>query len=749
MIMFYDVMLIDDDLILHRAYKYRRRVLEKLVRKLEGRTECTWRTRVNFDKPDGTERLQKSFALALARRWEGFVLKPHDEPYFDLSRPTRGRFPSRWIKLKKDCIRGLGDTADFAVVGAGYDVTKLTKHNIPNLRWTNFYIGCLRNKRGVLEYGEKPHFLVFDEISDCIKKEDLKTLHEQGYLRAMEPEDQEAKDLFDIEYASGLPRMKNVFRKPFVFDVAGSGFDKSSDRDIFTLRFPRVMRVHWDRSWKDTVTLDELQEMAVEARRTPSDGALMDEVHAWVGKLNAVDTKPARQLESWDHSDNEDEIVGLTADEMTRKTKPKASNRRNSTPNRPMIRMDTPEMQESERRLDSVIERDTSKDFRATLAIDGSLRTPPASSLLSSDSNSTRRQSTQRGFSGQPQNIANKRSAHAAERPELSTRAPKRSRSKINSVATQSSVQNSRSSLRAREGIPLHEIPITAATLNSSSSHSLQRQRGETSTDFKLVRKVGVGSEAHVRHIQQKPRTIMEPTSPARETTVSQSTSHSTTTTTSQQTAVYNELAAQVQSTAQHINRPAPVPILAPLTTANQISRTQLPDLQESKIILSPLLIEGTEIKEPVKDQLATLGALPCSFRQALEDPKSDHVLRATPKDTKQLILLVRSDMPNNLRYCMSSICKSVSLWHPMPLYVWERRILGYLVKGMEQLDEEEKRKADRSLLAEMVWNAEWEEEGIEGKGCIEVRWGDGPVSHIAAGVLDGLIERDSDGRIR
>lgn len=43
------------------------------------------------------------------------MLKPADSAYNDT---TPGM---RWIKLKKDYIDGLGDSADFVVLGAGYD----------------------------------------------------------------------------------------------------------------------------------------------------------------------------------------------------------------------------------------------------------------------------------------------------------------------------------------------------------------------------------------------------------------------------------------------------------------------------------------------------------------------------------------------------------------------------------------------------------------------------------------------------
>ena len=170
MIIYYDVMLIDDDPVVHRQHKKRRHLLERLVNPIKGRADIVWQKHVRFDRPTGPEKLKKALALAFVQRWEGLVMKPSDEPYFNLGKPVQRRFPSRWVKLKKDCIKGLGDTADFAVVGAGYNVTEAEKYEGMSIRWTHFHIGCLRNKAAVLYAGAKPHFFVFETIKDCINR---------------------------------------------------------------------------------------------------------------------------------------------------------------------------------------------------------------------------------------------------------------------------------------------------------------------------------------------------------------------------------------------------------------------------------------------------------------------------------------------------------------------------------------------------------------------------------------------------
>ena len=51
----------------------------------------------------------------------------------------------------------------------------------------------------------------------------------------------------------------------------GAGFDKPANARYFTLRFPRVLKIHGDRSFKDTISFEELQTMAKQCSEIPED----------------------------------------------------------------------------------------------------------------------------------------------------------------------------------------------------------------------------------------------------------------------------------------------------------------------------------------------------------------------------------------------------------------------------------------------------------------------------------------------
>ncbi|KAE8379762.1 hypothetical protein BDV26DRAFT_157316 [Aspergillus bertholletiae] len=90
---------------------------------------------------------------------------------------------------------------------------------------------------------------------------------------------------FDIEYGAGnIPAIDIVFRTPFVVEMLGGGFEKPSGASYYTLRFPRIVKVHWDRSFEDATSFEELQLLAKDARSVPSEELVQKEAE-WNKRL--------------------------------------------------------------------------------------------------------------------------------------------------------------------------------------------------------------------------------------------------------------------------------------------------------------------------------------------------------------------------------------------------------------------------------------------------------------------------------
>ncbi|KAL9033198.1 MAG: hypothetical protein Q9214_007627, partial [Letrouitia sp. 1 TL-2023] len=191
-------------------------------------------------------------------------------------------------------------------------------------------------------------------------------------------------DPFGIYMVANVPSMAVVFPRPFVFEVMGAGFDKESNRDYFTLRWPRVLKIHSDRDWQGCVSFDELQRMAKEARAVPSN--IKEDIAEWTEKLEQVDRGKNGTNVPWDLSDDELQI------DNERSAPTRSGSRRNtkSPISLPMIRMDTNEMRDKEERLESgeVVQRPVSQYPHRNNRTGSPLPTPPRSSPIPEGSRS-------------------------------------------------------------------------------------------------------------------------------------------------------------------------------------------------------------------------------------------------------------------------------------------------------------------------------------------------------------------------
>ena len=310
MVAFFDVLLIDDEPVIHQNYKERRRRLKSLITRIKGKADIVWQRTIDFARPGALKALRLCLAEALVQRWEGLVLKPVNEPYFNYCNRGHRRHPSCWVKLKKDCIDGFGDTADVSIIGAGYDPGSASTLRFPNPSWTHFFLACLTNKQEVLEARAKPSFFIFDCVHANIKREDVMTLNQRGGFISMKSDSDEAAGAFRLSNArmdATVPKMSAVFKQPFVCEIAGSGFDKPPNCDIFTLRFARIVKVHWDRDWTHSVSLNDLQHMAAVARTVPPRQSLEHEVLEWVGRLEHLDRGIDGKMGAWLCTDDEEE----------------------------------------------------------------------------------------------------------------------------------------------------------------------------------------------------------------------------------------------------------------------------------------------------------------------------------------------------------------------------------------------------------------------------------------------------------
>ncbi|KAL6706353.1 hypothetical protein ACN47E_005643 [Coniothyrium glycines] len=275
MLVFFDVLVLDNRPILRHCLQERRKILRDLVRVIPGRSMRSEWTLLDFKTGGGMTDLKQTFAWNLVGRQEGLVLKPLHAPYFPLLTEQGHRQASFFIKLKKDYLSDMGgerDLGDFAIIGASFHAQVAPKTDYKPLHWTHFSLGCCMNKLAVQRTGERPRFKVVATLSldKCIPKTDLKYLNTRGYIRQLALHEDGSNAVFDVVQSKGYQqRMTVAFKKPFVAEILGGGFEKVQNETFEMLRHPRIKKLHHDRTWEDTVSMEDLERMVDEKWNVP------------------------------------------------------------------------------------------------------------------------------------------------------------------------------------------------------------------------------------------------------------------------------------------------------------------------------------------------------------------------------------------------------------------------------------------------------------------------------------------------
>lgn len=285
-IVFFDLLLLDDEVVMNKPVEERRMWLREAFRKIRGRAlSAEWKIIDFSGSKRARDGLVQQFAASNAKRCEGLVLKPCGVPYFSLESTTA--YHHSFIKLKKDSINGMGDEADFAVIGASYNAQQAAISGHPNIKWTTFHLGCLVNAEEVRRADAKPIFQYVGAIEQekCIPRPILQTMNQIAVFSARPYIQGDSAAGFDIRSTQPL-KMDVVFLKPFVFEVLGSGFEQPSNTNFLMLRHPRVKKLHEDRTWRDCITFQELQEQGRKSRAAPDDSE-SQETRRWIHKLES------------------------------------------------------------------------------------------------------------------------------------------------------------------------------------------------------------------------------------------------------------------------------------------------------------------------------------------------------------------------------------------------------------------------------------------------------------------------------
>ncbi|KAH9849855.1 hypothetical protein C2E23DRAFT_877883 [Lenzites betulinus] len=258
-LVFFDVLLIDNDSLLSQPYGERRKILEQVVHAKPGYAMLAERTCIDTSRADAEETLRRAFASAVADHQEGVVIKA------DLATYAERRLP--WVKLKQDYIPGHGDTVDLVLLGASWEKDRARELRVPPTAYTTFYFGALSNADDLKEYPTRlPHFEIIFTSSYGLDRAQLEEM-----IFTIKNSDPAAYGHttgaglpYTCKLRPGLSPPTVLLRRPVLAELYGAGFTKSPGARVYELRFPRIGKIYRpsDRPWIDGMPLPEFQEVA-------------------------------------------------------------------------------------------------------------------------------------------------------------------------------------------------------------------------------------------------------------------------------------------------------------------------------------------------------------------------------------------------------------------------------------------------------------------------------------------------------
>jgi hypothetical protein len=129
----------------------------------------------------------------------------------------------------------------------------------------DFLLGLLDQQRGGIFSEAKPIYQIVASVTrPCLSVADLRFLNRYGHLHQM-PFAQSSTEMGVADWAAHPSPPTKLFIEPVVVEVVGAGFNRPANERLLTLRFPRIIKIHRDRTFRDSLDFAEYQRLAQES----------------------------------------------------------------------------------------------------------------------------------------------------------------------------------------------------------------------------------------------------------------------------------------------------------------------------------------------------------------------------------------------------------------------------------------------------------------------------------------------------
>ncbi|WVQ66382.1 uncharacterized protein L199_004562 [Kwoniella botswanensis] len=262
-LVFFDILYLDGQSLLHKRYEDRRALLETVIRPIQGFSQLAERTRIRLsvNRQSALQALEEAFQRSNERCEEGLVLKASNSTYANMK--------WQWVKLKKDYIPNLGDCIDLVLLGAGWDIDRARELRVDTSVFTTFYLGVLTNPTRITSHRELPHFEILFRVSYGPDRTQLEYYNEclrhgRWGSKPFDKDDPFKRRLIGLSWTytlqKGMMPPSVMFERPLCAEVMGAGFQKLPGSHYYELRWPRLQKIYEpsERQWIDALSAQDL-----------------------------------------------------------------------------------------------------------------------------------------------------------------------------------------------------------------------------------------------------------------------------------------------------------------------------------------------------------------------------------------------------------------------------------------------------------------------------------------------------------
>jgi len=244
-IFLFDILYLNGESLIHRPFHERREILEKNIKVVQHRVEFSEITKIQgaAEQNKLTDLLNRAFKEKL----EGLVVKDGDMEYEPGCR--------HWIKVKKDYIAGMGDTADLLALGGYYGTG-----NFGGV--ITVFLMCTWDKK------TKTYKTVCKASSGIDDKTIMKM--QPGILEKMT---KISKDHTKVPHWLDCAKQYTPdfivkdYREAMVLEIGTAEITQTKHHTSgYSLRFPRILKVRHDKDYKTATNFEELQHLGKDAK---------------------------------------------------------------------------------------------------------------------------------------------------------------------------------------------------------------------------------------------------------------------------------------------------------------------------------------------------------------------------------------------------------------------------------------------------------------------------------------------------